>query len=260
MAKVRILGTYQPKRTPLHSLDARAKIGFIVLMTVAVFAARSMVSFAVCIALLALALILARIKPLQLAIALRPAGMVLAFAMLANTLVPVASADIPLGPLGFSGAGMIRGVFSVIRIALLAGFVLIMASTTTQTQLVDAFTRIFSPLAALGLPVGDIAMSLSLALRFIPLSIDEFDRISTAQAARGATLGKQGALAGVKRLSSVVVPLTVRLFSYADDVAIAMARRGYNGRIPDTGGRRMRLGGWLVLAAGVAAVVVAVVV
>lgn len=258
MAKVRILGTYQPRRTPLHGLDARAKIGFVVLMTAAVFAAHSMASFAACAVLLVLALLLARVKPLQLAVALRPAGIVLAFALLASTLVPAAAADIPLGPLGISGAGMVRGARSAARIVLLVGFVLIVASTTTQTQLVDAFTRIFSPLAALGLPVGDIAMSLSLALRFIPLAIDEFSRIAAAQAARGALLGKRGVIATVKRLASVVVPLTVRLFGYADDVAVALARRGYDGRVRDGGSRRMGRGGWLVLALGIAAVVAAI--
>lgn len=258
MAKVRILGTYQPKRTPLHGLDARAKIGFAVLMTAAVFAAHSMVSFAACAVLLAVALLLARIEPLQLAVALRPAGVMLAFALLASTLVPAASADIPLGPLGISGAGMVRGARSVARIVLLVGFVLIVAATTTQTQLVDAFTRIFSPLGSFGLPVGDIAMSLSLALRFIPLATDEFSRIAAAQAARGALLGKRGAISAVKRLASVAVPLTVRLFGYADDVAIAMARRGYDGRIRGTGSPRMDAGGWLVLVLGVGAVVVAI--
>ena len=260
MAKVRVIGTYQPERTPLHGLDTRANIGFLLLMTVAVFAAHSSLSLGICALLLAAALLLARITPMQLAAAMRPAGIVLAFALLTGTLCPAASGDIAIGPIGLSGAGFVRGAVSVVRIALVVGFSLVVASTTTQTQLVDAFTQIFSPLASFGIPVGDIAMSLSLALRFIPLTVDEFGRISAAQAARGARLGKQGAIATVKRLRSVVVPLTVRLFSYADDVANAMARRGYDGTLRDTGARPLRIGGWLTLAAGLAAAIVAVII
>ena len=146
MAKVRVIGTYQPERTPLHGLDTRAKIGFLLLMTVAVFAAHSSLSLGICALLLAAALLLARITPMQLAAAMRPAGIVLAFALLTGTLCPAASGDIAIGPIGLSGAGFVRGAVSVVRIALVVGFSLVVASTTTQTQLVDAFTQIFSPL------------------------------------------------------------------------------------------------------------------
>ena len=76
MAKVRVIGTYQPERTPLHGLDTRAKIGFLLLMTVAVFAAHSSLSLGICALLLVAALLLARITPMQLAAAMRPTGIV----------------------------------------------------------------------------------------------------------------------------------------------------------------------------------------
>lgn len=257
MAKVRIIGTYQPARTPLHSVDARAKIGFILLMTIALFAAHSAVSLAVCVVLFAVSLLLSRTSPLQLVAALKPAGIVLAFSMVANTFVPAASADIPLGPLGLSGAGMVRGMTAVLRIGLLVGFALVLAATTTQTQLVDAFVSLLAPFKRIGLPVGDIAMSLSLALRFIPITVEEFGRISAAQAARGARLSDKSAIARIVGVRSVVTPLVVRLFSYADDIARSMARRGYDGSLGETDRRPLRIVDWLVLATGVAALVMA---
>lgn len=259
MAKVRIIGTYQPERTALHGVDARAKIAFLLLMTIASFVAHSARSFFLCGALFAAALLLARIKPLQLVAALKPAGIILVLSMAANAIVPAGSAFVALGPLGLSAAGLVRGVVAVLRIALLVGFALVIAATTTQTQIVDAFMALLAPLGPLGVPVGEIAMALSLALRFIPIAVEEFARITAAQAARGANLSSKGPLARIAQARSVVVPLVVRLFSYAEGVAHAMTRQGYDGSLVGEGVRRLRVADRLIIAAGIAAVIATVI-
>ena len=258
MAKVRIIGTYQPGRTPLHGVDARAKIGFVLLMTIALLAAHSTLSLAVCTAFFAVALLLSKTKPLQLAAARKPVGIVLALSVLVTMLCPAASADIPIGPLGISGAGIVRGVLVTLRLCLIVGFVLVLDETTTQTQLSDAFVRMLLPLRKVGVNVEDAAVTLSSALRFIPVAVEEHERIAASQAARGACLQDKGIPARASAAFGMLKPLALRVFSNAEAVSQSMLRRGFDGFAASAGKHPMSIPDWLILAAAVAAIVIAI--
>lgn len=249
MAKVRVLGTYQPKRSPLHTLDVRAKIVFVVLASLAVLLAHSAVMLAVLAAVAAAAFVLAGARPSQLAVFAQPFAVVLAVCLVIGLLVPAASADVALGPLGLSGAGLVRGAAWAVRIALIVLLALIFAATTTYAQAADAFTRLLAPFSALGLNVSAIAPALAAAFFAIPLAVDELNRISAAQRAYGAT-------AGIKDLPRAAACARERM----REASAIMVRQGYDGSVAE--GRQSPLGiaGVLVMVAALAAVVAAVIV
>lgn len=229
MRKAVTLGGYVRRSTPLHGMDARVKLMALLLASAAAFAC-SPVGLAVVAAGLALALLASRTSPYEVLCGLRPALVVLAFSLLANAVVLV-------GQPGLSLAGLARGALAVCRIALVVGFALVFSATTMPPAIADALASLLSPLRRLGLPVGDLAMMLSMALRFIPLTMEEAERIRSAQRARGARLDEGGVLARLRGWGQVLVPLLVSLFRRADELASAMTDRCYAGEQTSLTGR-----------------------
>lgn len=221
MRRRAVPGAYVRGDSLAHRLDARVKIVLLVLATVATFAASVPSGLAIVLAGLACALAASRTSPLTVLRGLRPAALVLGFSVLANAVVLV-------GQPGISMDGLGRSVTAVARIILLVGFALTLSSTTMPTDVAAALASLMSPLARLGVPVGGIATATSVALRFIPITADEVERIRCAQRARGAVL--EGSLAATLRgWRQVLVPLVVALLRRADDLAEAMSDRCYTG-------------------------------
>ena len=245
-----LLGAYHPADTPLHRLDARVKLACLLAVTVALFAASSPVALAVVAAGVLAAARLGGLSARELAQGLRPTAVILAFSLLANAFVADGTASLALvGPLGISYPGLVRGALAVGRIAVLVFAALVLSATTSSTAVADALTSLMAPLGRLGVPVGDIAMTVSIALRFIPLTAEELVRIRDAQRARGVDFAQGSVPARVRRWLSVLAPLVVALFRRADDLAQAMAERCYRGRGRTRLTRPMRPSDLLVLAA-----------
>lgn len=215
------LGAYVRGDTLVHRLDARVKIALLVLATVAAFAASVPAGLAVAEGGLAIALVASRTSPLTVLRGLRPAAVILGFSVLANALVLV-------GQPGLSVDGLVRGVTAVVRIALVVGFALVLSATTMPAAVATALSQLMAPLARLGVPVGAIATATSVALRFIPITAGEVDRIRCAQRARGAVLDGS-LLATLRGWRQVLVPLVVALLRRADELAEAMCDRCYTG-------------------------------
>lgn len=144
-----------------------------------------------------------------------------------------------------------RGLFFAARILLLVAGTSIVTLTTSPVALTDAFAQIMRPLGRVRFPVDDVAMMMAIALRFMPTTAEEAERIIVAQTARGARFDQGGPLVRARAWLPVLVPLFVRLFRRADDLAIAMESRCYRGQ-----GRtrlrepHMRGSDWLVLVVG----------
>lgn len=221
-SRTRVPGSYAPGSTVMHELDPRAKLALLLMATVATFAASAPWGLlAAALGLLA-ALVASKTSPATVARGLRPAALVLALSVLSNAVVLV-------GQPGFSPDGLARSVTVVCRIALVVGFALSFSSTTPPPAIADALAALMAPLRRLGVPVGAIAMSSSIALRFIPLAAEEVDRIRCAQRARGARLDEGGLVARLRSWAQVLVPLVVGLFRRADELAAAMVDRCYTG-------------------------------
>lgn len=245
------LGGYTGTDTPAAQVDARVKLALLVLCTVCAFLvpAWGLALMAVLLGAVARA---ARMPLASVARGLKPVAVILAFTLVANALrLDGSGAWVLAGPVGVSPEGLARGTAAVARIALLVGFALTVSASTTSTELADACTAALRPLGALGVPVGDFGVTLSLALRFVPLVAEELERIRLAQRARGVRFDTGGVISRVRAWAAVVTPLAVSLFRRADALSEAMDARCYTGgsrRLP----RRAPLAGRdvILLAAG----------
>ena len=216
-------GAYVRGTTLVHRLDARVKLVALLVATVATFAASAPWGLVAAAAGLAVALAASYTSPATVLRGLRPAALVLAFALVANSLVLV-------GGVGFSAAGLARSGAAVVRVVLVVGWVLACSSTTMPPALAEAVADLMRPLGRLGVPVGDVSMVVSVTLRFVPIAGEEVGRIRAAQAARGARLDEGGTIARLRGWTQVLVPLLVALFRRADVLAQAMVDRCYTGQ------------------------------
>lgn len=231
MARISSLGAYVAADTPAHGIDARVKLVVLLAMTVAVFAADSAPAFALLVVSLAIVSHLGGVSPGDVMRAVRPTMVVLAFSLLANAFVADGSGDIAIvGSFGISLSGLVRGALAVTRIVILVAFALVASSTTNPPAISDAAASLMRPLGLIGVPVTDIAMILSVAIRFIPICAEELDRIAMAQRARGAHLDDGSLGQRIRAWASVLTPLVVSLFRRADVLADAMRDRCYRGR------------------------------
>lgn len=250
MRKRVVPGAYAPGDTLAHRTDPRAKVVLLALATVASFASSAPLGLALAWAGLVVALAVSETPVTALLGGLRPAAVVLAVAAVSNAVVLV-------GEPGLSADGLSRSALAVSRIALVVGFALSFSSTTPPPAIADALAELMAPLRRVGVPVGSVAMSASIALRFIPLSVAEVERIRCAQRARGARLDEGGALRRLASWSQVLVPLLVSLFHRADELAAAMSDRCFTGEQTALAGPLARRDA-LVLLAGVAWAVAAI--
>ena len=221
-SRPRVPGAYVPGNTLVHRLDARAKLVLLLIATVASFAAPAPWGLAVVAAGLAVALAASKTSPATVLLGLRPAAIILLLSLVSNAVVLI-------GQPGFSLAGLTRSAVVICRIALVVGFALSFSATTAPPAIADAIASLLAPLGRLGVPVGSIAMSSSIALRFTPLTVEEVERIRCAQRARGARLDEGGLTARLRSWAQVLVPLVVGLFRRADELASAMCDRCYTG-------------------------------
>ncbi|MDO4429423.1 MAG: energy-coupling factor transporter transmembrane component T [Atopobiaceae bacterium] len=242
MRKVLVPGAYAPGSTLMHRLDPRAKLVLLLIATVGTFAAGTPWGLLVAGPGLVAALVASRTSPQTVLLGLRPAAVVLCLSVLSNAVVLV-------GQPGLSTAGLARSAAVVCRIALVVGLALSFSSTTPPPAIADGLASLMAPLSRVGVPVGAIAMSASVALRFIPLTVEEVERIRCAQRARGARLDEGGVLRRLRGWGQVLVPLVVGLFRRADELADAMCDRCYTGEQTALLGP-LAPGDWAALALG----------
>ena len=223
-----IMGAYVGENSAASRTDARVKIALLFAATVTMFRSTGPVALAISYAALAACLAAAHVRPASVARAARPVAVILLFTLCANLISCDGTGDIALvGPLGLDTAGGLRGLSAILRIVCLLGGSLVVSASTTPTQIGDACVRIMRPLGRLGVPVGAVGMVLLLALRFIPLVAEEFERVRQAQRARGVKFDEGGIVARVRVWGSVLTPLIVGLFRRADRLAESIAARCY---------------------------------
>lgn len=224
------LGQYIAVESPVHALDAAAKIGVVACFTAALFmvdgfAGLLLMSFAV-----AGATAIGHVPPRAAMRGLRAVALLMGFTILANALrFNPGDALLRLGPIAVDGPGLRQGLFFAFRIMLLVTGTSLLTLTTSPIQLAGGIERALAPLKLLRVPVGDLAMTLTIALRFIPTTAEEAERIITAQQARGASFDTGGPIRRARAYTPVLVPLFFQLFRRADALATAMEARCYRG-------------------------------
>lgn len=251
-------GFYVRGDSPVHRLEPRVKLGLTAVFTVAVFFVNGWTGMAVMAALVLGAVLLSRVPLRLVARGLGPISLLLAFTILVNSLKwgSDAAALIHLGPIYVDGAGLVRGLFLAVRIVLLVLGTSLVTLTTSPVAITDALAQLMRPLARLRFPADDVAMMLSVALRFIPTTAEEAEKVIVAQASRGAKFSEGGPIARTRAYVPVLVPLFVNLFRRADQLATAMDARCYRGfgrtRLRDS---VVRTSDWAALVMGVALLV-----
>ncbi|MBQ9086555.1 MAG: energy-coupling factor transporter transmembrane protein EcfT [Clostridia bacterium] len=225
------LGQYYPAQSILHRTDPRMKIILTVLYIVCSFLSKNILSFGLLL-LSSLLLVAAGRIPLKIVLrGLRPVLIVLAFTAILN--IFWTKGDHLLFGWQFVqiyAEGLYAAVFMMIRITtLIIGTSMLLTYTTTPIALTDALEDLLSPLKKLHVPVHEFAMMMTIALRFIPLLVEETDKIMTAQKARGVDFSTGSLMDRAKALIPVLIPLFVSAFNRAGDLATAMECRCYHG-------------------------------
>lgn len=253
-------GLFVPGRSPIHRLDPRVKILAVVVLGVLTFQASAGAAALISLFLAVLAA-LSRLRPRLLLASLRP---LLAFGVLLFLIHLFftdgqASAALSAGPLKVTREGFRQGAFVAWQFFALVFLGALLTMTTGPSDLVAALEKILSPLKVLRVPTQDLAVMVSLALRFLPTLLEELDKLKTARLARGADFEAGGPVERLKAAASLAVPLLLGSIRRAEDLAEAMEARGY-ARGPRTGLRTFRLTGRdyaaVLLMAGFAGLVV----
>lgn len=247
-------GQYVRGDSLVHQLEPRAKLGITVAFTIAIFFVNTWAGMVVMAALVFAAVAGARVPLRLVARGIAPISLLLAFTVVANGLRWGAdpSAILHLGLISVDGPGLVTGLFLSCRIIVLVMGTTLVTLTTSPVALTDALVQLMRPLSVLRFPAEDVAMMLSVALRFIPTTAEEAEKIVVAQASRGARFGEGGPVARTRAYIPVLIPLFVSLFRRADELAVAMEARCYSGA------KRTRLrqsimqaSDWVALVAGV---------
>ena len=230
MLKDITLGQYFPGNTIAHKLDPRTKILLVVLYIVALFCAKGVIAYALLGLCLAACVKISKVGLKQLVRGLKPVLFIIIFTGILNLFfTPGDHYILEVGFLRISDTGLENAIYMVLRIMLLVTGTFLLTYTTSPIALTDGLESLLSPLKKIRFPVHELAMMMSIALRFIPTLIEETDKIISAQKARGADFESGNIFRRAKALVPILVPLFVSAFRRADELATAMECRCYHG-------------------------------
>lgn len=225
------LGQYHKADSMLHRMDPRFKILIAVVYMLVIFIARDAVSLALVLAFLGAAIVGSGVPLRMLTGSLKPVIVFVIFTFIVN-LVFIRSGDViaSAGVFSITSGGLSTASFMTTRLLALFVSTALLGFTTSPVDLADGMEGLLSPLDRFGVPAHELSMMLSIALRFIPILVDEKDRIVRAQTARGADFESGNPLARGKALIPVLTPLFMSAFRHAEDLATAMESRCYHGK------------------------------
>ena len=235
------LGQFYPVASPVHGLDPRAKIVATAVLVAGLFLVDSTVGLLFVAVTLMILVALSRIPIRNFLRLLRPVLFIVALTVAFQVFFSREGAIvIEWGFLEVHTGGLWLALFLALRILLLVSAAGLLTATTAPVALADGIEDLLSPLKRVGFPAHEVAMMMTIALRFIPTLGEEAEKIKGAQAARGADFSEGGPLRRARSLVPVLVPLTVGAFRRADELAEAMESRGYRGGEGRTRYRELR--------------------
>lgn len=229
MLKDITLGQYFPGDTIAHRLDPRTKLLLVVLYIVGLFCADSVLTYGIMAAVFLACAHISKVGPRALVRGLKPVLLIIIFTGILNLFFTPGDYLFQLGVLHISRQGLEMAVRMVLRILLLIMGTFLLTYTTSPIWLTDGLEQLLGGLKKLRVPVHELAMMMSIALRFIPTLIEETDKIMSAQKARGADFESGNLFHKAKALIPILVPLFISAFRRADELAVAMECRCYHG-------------------------------
>lgn len=230
MLKDITIGQYFPGNSLIHRLDPRFKIVITLIFIIMLFTGKSFLCLAIGAVYTVIAVLLSKIKPKMFWKSVKPLLPFLVITAVLNLLL-VSTGDIvwEWKFIKIRSEAIDISVFMIVRIVLLIIGSSLLTYTTSPITLTDAIERLLSPLKKLKFPVHELAMMMSIALRFIPTLIEETDKIMSAQKARGAEIDSGSFMTRTRNMISILVPLFISAFRRADELATAMECRCYHG-------------------------------
>ena len=253
MLKDITLGQYFPGDTVVHRLDPRTKLILVIVFIAALFLAVDWIGYAVMFAVTALCVRVSTIKLKSLLKGLKPLIFIILLTGILNLFYTKEGTVLfDWWVFTVTTGGIKRAFLMVVRIMLLVCGTLLLTYTTSPLALTDGLEMLLNPLKKIKVPVHEMSMMMSMALRFIPTLIEETDKIMSAQKARGADFSTGKLTERAKALLPLLVPLFVSSFRRADELAVAMESRCYHGGEGRTRMKTLRLArrDWLAFLAG----------
>ena len=236
------LGQYYSSDSLIHKLDPRVKIVAAVLFIIELFLVKTFAGFAVCGVALALVVAISGVPLRFILRGLKPVLLILLFTFFLNMFMIPGTVIWKFGFIQVTLEGLKLATFMSVRLILLIIGSSMLTLTTTPLQLTDGLEMLFAPLKFFKVPTHELAMTMSIALRFIPTLLEETDKIMKAQQARGADFESGNFIRRAKALVPVLLPLFVSAFRIAQDLSFAMEARCYRGGIGRTRMHKMKLG------------------
>ena len=230
MLKDITLGQYFPGNSTVHRLDPRTKLIMLVVYIVALFLAKSWISYALMFAFLAAVIKISTIPLKSIVRGMKPLVMILVFTGVLNLFfTQEGDVLVHFWIITVTTGGLSRAVLMMARILMLITCTFLLTYTTSPIALTDGLEALMAPLKKLKVPVHELSMMMCIALRFIPPLIEETDKIMSAQKARGADFETGSLMERAKALIPILVPLFISAFRRADELATAMECRCYQG-------------------------------
>ena len=223
------IGQYYDEESLIHRLDPRVKLVATVIYIISIFVVNSIPGY-ICVAVfLCVAALLSKVPLKYMLKGLRPVMIIILVTVLFNMMLTPGDVLVSFWRFKITKQGLEIGITMAFRLVLLITGSSLMTLTTTPNNLTDGMERLLKPLSRIKVPVHEIAMMMSIALRFIPILLEETDIIMKAQMARGADFESGNVIKRAKAMVPILVPLFVSAFRRANDLAMAMEARCYRG-------------------------------
>jgi len=224
-----MLGQYFPGSSIIHQLDPRTKIISTILFISSVFLAESYEAYAVVSGFIAIILALAGIPLIMILRSLKPLWFIIILTLFIHIFTTPGTVLYSMGIFTVTQEGLRQGIMMSLRLIFLIIVSSVLTFTTSPVTLTDGLERLLRPFKKLGLPAHELAMMMTIALRFIPTLLEETDRIMKAQMARGADFTSGNIVRRARNMIPLLIPLFISAFRRADELAIAMEARCYRG-------------------------------
>lgn len=229
MLKDITIGQYYPTDSSIHRLDPRIKIMITFLYMITLFIVKDFVDYAYIVIFLGACIVLSKVPFKYMIKGLKPLLLIIIFTFGINIFMTGGEVIYKLGPLSITKEGAYQAVFMATRLILLIVGTSLLTLATSPIQLTDGIEKLLNPFKKIGVPAHELAMMMTIALRFIPTLLEETDKIMKAQMARGADFESGNILNRAKSLVPLLVPLFISAFRRADELAMAMEARCYRG-------------------------------
>lgn len=229
MLKNITIGQYFPGETVIHRLDPRVKLIGTFAFIIALFFINNFYPYILVLAFILSAIKLSRVPLNYVLKGLKPLFLIISITFLINLFMTRGEILFEIGPLDVTKEGLMQATFMALRLIFLVMGTSLLTLTTSPISLTDGIERLLKPLSKIGVPAHELAMMMTIALRFIPTLLEETDKIMKAQMARGADFESGNIMNRAKSLVPLLVPLFVSAFRRADELAMAMEARCYRG-------------------------------